>query len=98
MAYIQLIEITTSDPGALQRLEDRWRAETEGKRTVRRSVTCLDRDHPQRFVVIVEFDSYESAMENSNLEETENFAAELSHLADGPPRFSNLDVIRDHTD
>ena len=45
-------------------------------------------------VTIVEFDSYESAMENSRLPETGEFAQKLGALCDSPPTFRNLDVRR----
>jgi quinol monooxygenase YgiN len=95
---MQLIEFSTSQPGEVQRLSEQWRADTEDKRTVRRTLTCLDRDQPNRFMVIVEFDSYEAAMENSNLEETEDFAEALAKLVDGPPVFRNLDVMMEYDD
>lgn len=98
MAFIQLIEFSTSQPGEVERLGEQWRADTEGKRTVRRTFTCLDRDQPGRFMVIAEFDSYESAMENSNLEETEDLAEALAKLADGSLVFRNLDVMSEHDD
>lgn len=98
MAFIQLIEFSTNQPGEVERLLEQWRAATDGKRTVRRSITCLDRDQPRRFMAIVEFDSYEAAMENSNLEETEDYAEQLMKLADGPPVFRNLDVMMEYTD
>jgi hypothetical protein len=46
--------------------------------------------------VIVEFDSYESAMRNSQLPETQEFAGRIAALADSPPAFQNLDVIHSH--
>jgi len=98
VAFIQLIEFSTSQPGEVQRLGEQWRADTEGKRTVRRTFTCLDRDQPNRFMVVAVFDSYESAMENSNLEETEELAEALAKLADGPPTFRNLDVMTEYED
>ena len=74
-------------------LEDR----TEGRYTVRRSIRTQDRDDPSRFMVIVFFDSYESAMENSNLPETTEFSQKMAELLDGPPTFYNLDVVEDKT-
>ncbi len=44
---------------------------------------------------IVFFDSYEDAMENSALPETDQLSKRLASLADAPPRFVNLDVIED---
>jgi hypothetical protein len=45
------------------------------------------------FPSIVEFDSYEPAMEASNRPETQEFFGRLSQLMDGPPKFYNLDVV-----
>ena len=39
------------------------------------------------------FDSYEEAMENSNLPVTQQFAAKMMALTDGEPTFHNLDVV-----
>jgi len=52
------------------------------------------RDHndPSHYVVLAFFDSYESAMENSNRPETGQFAEQMQKLCDGPPTFHNLDV------
>ena len=41
------------------------------------------------------FDSYESAMENSKLPETQAAAEKYMALADVPPVFYDLDVLED---
>ena len=46
-------------------------------------------------VQIVEFPSYERAMENSNPPETSAFAERLAALCDGSAVFRNLEVIRE---
>ena len=56
---------------------------------------CQDRDDPGRFVNVVFFDSYESAMQNSELPVTQEFSQRMMALADGPPTFRNLDVLDD---
>ena len=48
-------------------------------------------------VLVVFFDSYESAMENSNLPETAAFAEQQRPLLEGPPTFYDLDVVEDRT-
>jgi hypothetical protein len=58
-----------------------------------RVLICASRDTPNRYASIVEFDSYEAAMENSNRPETGEFAARLTAMCDGPPTFYNLDVL-----
>jgi quinol monooxygenase YgiN len=97
MAFIQIIELRTKNSDELKALGDEFFAATEGKRTVRRSVVTQDRNDPERHVLIVFFDSYESAMENSNLPETAQFAEKQMALLDGPPSFSDLDIIEDRT-
>jgi hypothetical protein len=57
-----------------------------------RLVITRDRDNPKRFFTIVEFPSYEMAMENNGRPETDAFAKEMAALCTSPPRFYNLDV------
>ena len=92
MEFIQVIEMRTKNFDELQAVGDEFFAATEGKRTVRRSIVTRDRNDPERVLLLVFFDSYESAMENSNRPETSEFAAKMAKLCDGPPTFRNLDV------
>ena len=91
--FVQIIEFSTTRFDEGQKYVNAWREATEGKRTVRRGVVCRDRNEPNKYFNIVFFDSYESAMENSNLPETQQLAQQLSTLMDGPPTFHDLDVI-----
>jgi hypothetical protein len=95
MAFVQIIELRTSNIAALQEVENEWEKATEGKRKVSRTILCADRDNPGRYLNIVFFDSYEAAMENSALPETDAFSRKMMSFADGPPTFYNLDVIDD---
>jgi hypothetical protein len=81
----------------LQALGDEFFAATEGKRTLQRSLVTRDRNDPDRHLILAFFDSYESAMENSNLPETAAFAEKQMALLDGAPTFFDLDVIEDRT-
>ena len=74
---------------------DEWLERTKGKRAATRGTQTRDRDAENTYVQIVEFPTYEDAMANSNLAETEEFAAQLASLCDGPPSFRNLDVLRE---
>jgi hypothetical protein len=94
MAFIQIIEVTTTRPEEIQQLVQEWSAKTEGKRTAYRATFTADRDRPGSYVQIVEFPSYEAAMANSGLPETGEFAEKLARLCDGPPVFRDLDVQR----
>jgi hypothetical protein len=95
MAFIQIIEGHTSRGDEMEALSADLENRTKGRFTVRRSIRTQDRDDPSHFMVIVFFDSYESAMENSNLPETNEFSQKMMELVDGPPTFHNLDVVDD---
>ena len=95
MSFVQMFQFTTSDVEGIRRVDEEWRKATEGKRTVRREVIAADRNQPGRYFAIVFFDSYESAMENSNLPETQQLSSELAGLMDKPPTFYDLEVVDD---
>jgi quinol monooxygenase YgiN len=91
--FVQIIEMKTSKYDEIDALDAEWRTATEGKRTLRRDTVCQDRDNPGTYFIIAEFDSYDEAMQNSNLPETSAFAERIAKLVDGPMTFRNLDVI-----
>jgi hypothetical protein len=95
--FIQVINFHTKKIDEGRKLVDEFRERTEGKRTVRRALMTSDRDDETNFFNIVFFDSYESAMENSQLPETQELAGKLMALADGEPTFYNLEVLSDDT-
>ena len=97
MAFVQIIEFRTAKIEAMRKIADQWEEVTAGKRTAGRRILCQDRNNADRYFNIVFFDSYESAMENSNLPETQAAAAKYMELSDGQPVFYDLDVIEDRT-
>ena len=97
MSFVQIMQLQTSKLDEMRAAVDEWEQATEGKRTVRRSVICQDRDQPERQFVIVFFDSYEDAMKNSALPETDALSKKTMGLSDGPPTFTNLDVIEERS-
>jgi hypothetical protein len=97
MAFVQLIEFRTSQPDEMLKVADEWERATEGKRKTGRRVVAEDRDDPGRHFIVVFFDSYEAAMENSSLPETEAFSKKIMSFAEGPPTFYNLDVVDDRS-
>ena len=94
MPFIQIIDFTTSRFDEGDKLVTQYRADLGDRSKVRRATVCKDRDQDNHYVSIVEFDSYEDAMANSTLPETDALSKGLASLADGPPKFLNLDVIR----
>jgi quinol monooxygenase YgiN len=96
-AFVQIIEYRTSKPDEIAALTEDFRkareAAGEGEAPVR-ATTAQDRDDPGRYLAIVEFSSYEAAMENSNRADTSEFAQKMMALCDGEPKFHNLDVTQ----
>lgn len=91
--FVQIIEYTTSRADEVAVLADKFRADQPaGAEGPRRVTVTEDRNQPGRFFHLVEFASYESAMENSAHPRTQEFAAAMAELVDGPPTFYDLDV------
>jgi hypothetical protein len=97
MGFIQIIDGRTARLDEVQAMEGEWERATEGKRTLRRAVVGRDRGDPEHFMVLAFFDSYESAMVNSNLPETDELGRKQASLLREPPTFVDLDVIEDHS-
>jgi hypothetical protein len=94
MAFVQVIEMTTTRVAEIEELMGQWMAATEGRRSAHRSLLTKDRERPDTYVQVVEFPSYEEAMANSALPETAAFAQKLSALCVSGPTFRNLDIVR----
>lgn len=94
MAFIQTITIVTDKIEAVESILDEWITATTGERTAQRATLTSDRDHPNTYMQIVEFPSYEAAMENSRLAQTSRLADRLSQVCKTQPLFHNLDVRR----
>lgn len=97
MAFVQIIEWRTKKIDEMRAVGEEWERATEGKRKAGRRIICEDRDQRGRYLTIVFFDSYEEAMENSSLPETEALSKRMMGLAEGPPTFYNLDVVDDRS-
>jgi hypothetical protein len=95
MPYVQLIEFQTDRIGEMDAILDEWVKESEAWRAPTRSVRTKDREKSNTYVQIVEFPSYEAAMENSNRPETGKFAEKMAALCSSPPTYRNLDVDRE---
>jgi hypothetical protein len=90
--FVQIIEFRSSRIDEIKALSEAYDNRLKGA-LFRRAVIVADRDRPGVYRNIVEFDSYEVAMQNSQRPETSDFAARMAELCDGPPSFANLDVI-----
>jgi hypothetical protein len=94
MEFVQIMEFNTSDIGAIQALDQEWIKATEGSRTARRQLLARDRNNPERYLALIFFDSYESAMTNSSLPATQAIAEKYQAAVNGIT-FHDLDVVSD---
>ncbi|WP_405618011.1 ester cyclase [Streptomyces sp. NBC_00076] len=95
MTFVQLIDCRTDRFDEMNRLMDTWAEQTKGKRTATHAVVGKDRSDASHFIEIVEFPSYEEAMRNSGLPETDRIFQDMVALCDEMPTFTDLDVVRD---
>ncbi|WP_225825039.1 ester cyclase [Streptomyces naphthomycinicus] len=95
MTFVQLIECRTSRLDEMNRLMDDWVQQTEGKRTATHALVGRDHSDASHVVEVVEFPSYEEAVRNSKLPETDRIFRGLVALCDEAPRFTDLDVVRE---
>jgi hypothetical protein len=86
MAFVQIIEFRTEDIEEARQIDEEWRRATDGKRTARRQLVTRDRSDPGRYFVLIFFDSYESAMENSSLPETKAAAEKYMKIRTWPTK------------
>jgi hypothetical protein len=94
--FVQIIDYRTSRQDEIVALMSDFRAKREAAGdgpSPTRAMACADRDEPGRYWSVIEFATYEEAMENSNREDTGEFAAAMTALCDGPPTFRNLDLM-----
>ena len=94
MGFIQIIDLPTSEPSAIDRLVETWVGSSDGRRSATRATFAADLGRPGCFVQVVEFPSAEAAARNSLLPETVEFAKRLAGACDGPPLYRDLEVRR----
>jgi hypothetical protein len=95
MAFIKIVEFRTTRFEERTPAVEAWARDTEGKRTVQRSVLGRDRNDPDHYISVLFFDSYEAAVENMDLPESQVLVQKLGELSDGAPTIYDLDVIDD---
>lgn len=94
MEFVQIIEFNSSRIDEVEALAEKFRAGDNSATSAPAAMMCADRDNPNRYMVIVEFPDYDTAMANSNRPEVGEFAKAMGELCDGPPKFHNLDLAR----
>ena len=89
--FVQIIEFKSSRFDEIEKLAEQYDLNS-GDNTARSVRMTEDRDNPGTYYNIVEFDSHESAMKNSQRPEVGQFAEAMAKICDGAPKFYNLDV------
>lgn len=97
MTFVQIVEMRSKNFEELSAIGDEFFAATDGKRTLERSYLGRDCNDPDRYFLLAFFDSYESAMENSQLPETTALAEKQTPLLEGPPTFVDLDILEERS-
>lgn len=96
MSFIQIEDLHTDHIAEINELGDQWRRDTAGRRTLLSDRVYVDRNDPTHYVAINEFASYESAMVNSGLPETDAIAARFAALVTGDVAYVDLDLVAAH--
>ena len=91
--FAQIIEWKSSQIDEIDKVMQEWR-ERFPEMGPSRVLVGADRDNTNSYVTIVEFESYEAAMKNSEDPATSEFSERMGELLDSPPTFRNLDVTR----
>jgi len=91
--FVQIMEFDTTRIDDVEALSKRMQQERGDDLLASKATITEDRDRRGHYCVIVEFDSYEEAMKNSNDPATGKYSEQMGALLDGPPTFRNLDVI-----
>jgi len=91
--FVQIMEFDTSKIEEVDALSRQLEEEAGDGFLARKGTITEDRERRGHYYVIVEFDSYEEAMKNSENPVVNKYAAKLGELLDGPPIFRNLDVF-----
>jgi len=93
MHFMQIIEISTDRIDDLTRLEDEWRVAGRGRRTGIADWLCADRSRAERYFSVNLFPSYDAAVANGALPETDALAAQAMQI--GAATFHDCDVVQD---
>jgi len=91
MKFVQIMEFTGSTEEAINSINN-YITIAGAETKVKKATVCEDRDNPGHLLQIIEFDSYEDAMLNNDLEVTKK-ASEEDTSSFGEVQFKNLDVM-----
>ena len=91
MTFLQSIEFE-GDQAEFEKLLERYREIMGSDTTAKRAWLLADRDRPGTLIELVEFESFETAMANSEHPGTQRWAEEAGSMF-GAAVFRNLDLV-----
>ncbi|MGW5634986.1 hypothetical protein [Streptomyces sp. NPDC003832] len=94
MKFVQIIDFETERLDEMEQLLEEARqrmGDREGGPTHR--ILLKDRDAPGRYLSLIEFESYDEAMRNSEHPDTTKMAEQMGALCTRAPRFTNCDLL-----
>ncbi|MDP6323825.1 MAG: hypothetical protein QGF06_07855 [Acidimicrobiales bacterium] len=92
MKFFQIMEFTGTPEDAIDAINN-YIAIAGAETKVKKATVCEDRDNPGHLLQVIEFDSYEDAMINNDLEVTKK-ASEEDTSNFGEVQFKNLNVVQ----
>ncbi|MCI3277262.1 hypothetical protein [Streptomyces cylindrosporus] len=91
--FVQIIDFETDRIEEMRKLaeetEERFAGRSGGPT---HRLLLKDRNQPNRYLVVIEFNSYEEAMANNDAPETTEFAQRMAALCTRPPSFTDCDL------
>ncbi|WP_309094726.1 hypothetical protein [Streptomyces sp.] len=94
MKFVQIIDFETERLDEMEQIFEEAGQRSGGRAGGPTHRTLLkDRDNPNRYLALIEFDSYEEAMRNSDDPETGRMAERLGALCIGDRVYTNCDVL-----
>jgi quinol monooxygenase YgiN len=94
MSFTQVMTVTSHDPDGLRDLLAGWHDEQFGTAPGYQGARLLeDRGHPGRWVIEVDFSSYDDAERNNGRPETQAWAEELRGLIVDDVDYQDYDVV-----
>ncbi|MEU6193497.1 hypothetical protein [Streptomyces sp. NPDC047061] len=94
MTFVQIIDFETDRIDEMKALADEMGSRLAGREnSPTRRLILKDRSRPGHYLGVIEFNSFEEAMDNSNDPETSKFAEQMAALCTRPPSFTDCDVV-----
>jgi hypothetical protein len=91
--FVQIVDFETDRVDEMRALAEEGEQRLTGRPDgPTRRLVLKDRSRPNRYLVVIEFDSHEEAMRNSGDPETAKFAERMASLCTRTPSFTDCDV------